>query len=145
MMKRYSLPQNANGLARALRRNATAAEQTLWRALREHLPTHKFRRQVPMGCYIADFACHASRLIVELDGGQHAVQTEQDRQRTDFLNGEGYLVLRFWNNQVVENLEGVLASIHAALTPHPNPLPQGERAFAMTTRADAAPLFEAGA
>lgn len=103
--------------ARELRRNATDAEKLLWKCLREQLPSAKFRRQVPFGSYFADFASHSTRLIIELDGGQHDEATDADR--TAFLLGEGYHVIRFWNHDVMQNPEGVLATIVAAFTPHP--------------------------
>jgi very-short-patch-repair endonuclease len=106
--------------ARRLRRDATEAETVLWYALRERLGATKFRRQVPFGDrYYADFVSHEARLIVEVDGSQHAEAKDRDEARTRFLNGEGYKVLRFWNNDVLQNLEGVLAVIAAAL---PSPL-----------------------
>ncbi|MFC3440158.1 endonuclease domain-containing protein [Sphingobium rhizovicinum] len=103
--------------ARELRRAATDAEKRLWALLRQRLPAAKFRRQVPLGPYFADFASHAGRLILEIDGGQHDEATDADR--TAFLNGEGYHVIRFWNHDVMQNPEGVLATIAAAFTPHP--------------------------
>ncbi len=84
----------------------------------------KFRRQVPLGTYFVDFASHSARMIVEVDGGQHAVDRDRDAVRTAFLNGEGYRVLRFWNHDVMQNIDGVLATIAAALPPHP-PTPDG--------------------
>ena len=75
----------------------------------------KFRRQMPIGPYIVDFACPISRLAVELDGGQHAEANSRDAVRTPYLGTQGYRVLRFWNNDVLENLEGVVAAIGAAL------------------------------
>lgn len=110
-LKRLSLAPDAIGKARALRRNPTDAETLLWRALRENFPDARFRRQVPLGPYFADFASHKAKLIVEVDGGQHAAALDQDQKRTAFLNAEGYRLLRFWNNEVVENLEGVLHRI----------------------------------
>jgi very-short-patch-repair endonuclease len=89
----------------------------LWYALREKLPAAKFRRQVPFGLYFADFASHAAKLIVEVDGGRHTA--DRDAIRTAFLNSEGYRVMRFWNNEVLQNLEGVLAAISSQL---PSPL-----------------------
>ena len=103
--------------ARALRRDMTPAERKLWRALRAVRPNAHFRHQVPFGPYYADFASHAARLVIEVDGGQHTPQ--RDAARTRFLEREGYRVLRFWNNEVIENLDGVLAVIAAAL---PSPL-----------------------
>jgi very-short-patch-repair endonuclease len=114
-MKRYPMA-GAIPRARRLRREATVFERMLWAALRERLPGLKFRRQVPFGPYIADFANHRARLIIELDGEGHAFRTESDALRTRFLEGEGYRVLRFWNAEVVENLDGVIDTIGAAAT-----------------------------
>jgi len=104
--------------ARRLRHNLTAAERRLWRSLRtfELKGTH-FRRQVPIGSYVADFACMAAKLIIEIDGSQHgeAVNKARDDVRTRWLEGEGYRVLRFWNNDIVQNPQGVLDVIYAAL------------------------------
>jgi len=97
--------------AKQLRRDSTVAEKKLWRALRAKLPGFKWRRQMPVGPYIVDFACFAERLIVELDGGQHADAIDYDRSRTRLLNSQGYKVLRFWNNDVMENIDGVLEAI----------------------------------
>lgn len=104
--------------ARRLRERATRAEVLLWRSL-ERVPvanTH-FRRQVPIGRYVVDFACLAARLVIELDGGHlaEAEQVKADADRTAWLESEGYRVLRFWNREVEENLEGVLDTIHAAI------------------------------
>lgn len=118
-MRRESLPTNAIPRARSMRRNATTAESVLWYALREALPQAKFRRQVPIGRYIADFASHRAKLIIEVDGGQHGERIEQDAKRTRFLEGEGFRVIRFWNNDVLTNCDGVLEQIAAAL---PSPL-----------------------
>ncbi len=113
--------------ARALRANGTDAEQTLWRHLRSRqLDGHKFRRQHLIGPYIADFACIEARLVVELDGGQHAQAgaVEHDERRTQFLQDQGWHVLRFWNHEVLMELAGVLQAIAQVLNrPHPNPLP----------------------
>jgi len=113
-------------LARSLRKNQTDAERKLWRRLRaRELCGFKFRRQYPIAPYIVDFICVEKRLIVEIDGGQHATMTEIDNTRTEFLNARGYRVLRFWNNEVLQQLDAVLAKILDSLThPHPNPLPQ---------------------
>ena len=102
--------------ARALRRNQTDAEGLLWHHLRsKQLGGFKFRRQHPVGPYIADFICLSHKLIVEIDGGQHAEQKVRDSRRDAFLRGESYRVLRFWNNEVFENCFGVLERIFAAL------------------------------
>jgi len=85
----------------------------------------KFRRQYPIAPYIVDFICVEKRLIVEIDGGQHVTMTELDNTRTEFLNARGYRVLRFWNNEVLQQLDAVLARILDSLMhPHPSPLPQ---------------------
>ena len=120
-------PQRA--FARRMRNEPTEAERELWWHLRRRLPredTH-FRRQVQIGPYIADFACHKPKLVVKIDGGQHGSQTAQDHARTQRLEAEGYRALRFWNNDVLGNIEGVLTEILQALatTPTPDPSPQG--------------------
>ena len=114
-MKRLTLPANAIPRARRLRREMTLAERNLWRGLRDSLPGHHWRKQIPFGPYFADFCSHSGKLIIEVDGGQHAEATAYDAARTRFLNGEGYRVIRFWNDDVVANLGGVLAAIAAGL------------------------------
>ena len=108
--------------AKRLRRNFTDAERKLWQLLRSRqLNEAKFRRQQPIGPYIADFVCQEARLIVEADGGQHS-DSGHDRRRTEFLNSAGYRVLRFWNHNILGNADGVLHIISGALTtPHPAP------------------------
>ncbi|MFO0390086.1 MAG: DNA repair protein RecO [Alphaproteobacteria bacterium] len=102
--------------ARELRRNQTDAEQKIWHHLRAHrFGQYGFRRQKPIGNYIADFICMEKQLIIELDGGQHAEQQEYDDKRTAFLESKGYKVLRFWNNDVLGNIDGVLETISNAL------------------------------
>jgi very-short-patch-repair endonuclease len=94
----------------------TDAERKLWTRLRNRgAAGAKFRRQVPMGSFFADFACVERRLIVEVDGGQHADAGAADQRRTRALSDHGYTVLRFWNSEVLQNLDGVLAKIEAAL------------------------------
>ena len=101
--------------ARALRRNSTIAERTLWRLLRSRqLAAAKFRRQVPAGPYVADFVSFGHRLVIECDGGQHA-DDPSDETRDVWFAGQGFRVLRFWNNDVLNNPEGVLTTILAAL------------------------------
>ncbi len=116
-------------LARKLRQNPTDVEKNLWTYLRDRrLLGFKFRRQHPIGSYVADFCCLEKRLVVELDGGQHAQRSVHDLARTNDMKKEGFRVIRFWNNQVLENPQGVLESIVAALkSPHLDPLPGGER------------------
>ena len=100
----YRLTRNA----RNLRSNATEAERTVWRLLSRYRP--KFTRQLPVGPYIADLACREARLIVELDGGQHAA-SEKDKIRTVYLEFEGWTVIRYWNSEVAENPDGVASDI----------------------------------
>jgi very-short-patch-repair endonuclease len=101
--------------ARRLRRDMTEVEKRLWYLLRRgQFEGVKFKRQVPIGPYIVDFACLSWRLIIELDGGQHDSQRKQDARRTAYLEAEGYRVIRFWNNEVLENLDYVLATIGGA-------------------------------
>jgi very-short-patch-repair endonuclease len=112
--------------ARRLRRDATDAEQKLWRHLRRlSLPDSHFRRQATIGPYFADFACHRTRLVIEVDGGQHNEdrQVELDAARTAYLHSQGYRVLRFWNHDVLENIDGVLQTINEALKSGPPPTP----------------------
>ncbi len=115
-------------IARRLRRDATDVEKILWRALRERIGVWKFRRQHPIGRRIADFACPARKLVIELDGGQHAERTVADDRRAGELARYGYRVIRFSNADVLENLEDVLSTIRFALEappPHPTSPPQG--------------------
>lgn len=103
--------------AKSLRANQTEAEQRLWYHLRAHrFMELKFKRQKPMGRYIVDFVCVERRLIIELDGGQHAEQVEYDQNRDAWLRSQGYVVLRFWNNEIMQQLEGVLEQIRCTLT-----------------------------
>ena len=82
----------------------------------------KFKRQKPMGQYIVDFVCVEQRLIIELDGGQHAEQVEYDQHREAWLRSQGYTVLRFWNSEVMQQLEGVLEQVRCTVTLSPTPL-----------------------
>jgi very-short-patch-repair endonuclease len=116
--------------ARAMRLAPTEAERKLWWHLRYRLtvPGSHFRRQVRLGPYIVDFVCHASRVAIEVDGGQHGEQVERDARRSTFLEAHGYRVLRFWNNEVLTSIGGVLEVIHGAIlaTPTPTPPHKGE-------------------
>jgi very-short-patch-repair endonuclease len=122
--------------ARALRKRMTDAERLLWRHLRNReLGGWKFRRQYPVGPFIiVDFICLENNVIIEVDGGQHAENEALDLQRSAYLNKMGYRVLRFWNNEVLQETEAVLNEIYAILTrsnqnspsPQPSP-PLGER------------------
>jgi very-short-patch-repair endonuclease len=116
--------------ARTMRLSPTEAERKLWWHLRHRMPlagTH-FRRQVRLGHYIVDFASHGPKMVIELDGGQHAGQTKRDEARSMFLKSEGYRVLRFWNNEVLTNIDGVMEMIQSAIlaTPTPTPPHKGE-------------------
>ena len=110
------------GRARSLRRNMTDAEQLLWRELRRNALGWRFRRQFPVPPYIVDFACIEARLIIEIDGGQHAIAGEHDR-RDNRLRQQGWRLLRFWNNEVFENRTGVLQKISDTLGPWPSVYP----------------------
>ena len=130
--------------ARSLRNTATDAERKLWQELRMMKTEGRhFRRQVPLVGYIADFACHSCKLVIELDGGQHNadVNVMRDNQRTEQLARDGYRIVRFWNADLMTNLEGVIDTIrHAAgletmyeygegilgATPTPTPPHKGE-------------------
>jgi very-short-patch-repair endonuclease len=108
-----------------MRSQQTDGERRLWQILRAHrFAGYKFRRQVPIDFYIADFVCFPRRLIVELDGGQHA-ESRRDKHRDAFLKSQGFRVLRIWNNDLFTNEEGVAEAIFAALRspPLPNPSP----------------------
>ncbi len=97
-----------------LRKEPTPAERKLWAAIRNDQLGVNFRRQHAIGRYIPDFACVEKKLIIELDGSQHLEQEEYDKGRTRYLESQGYTVIRFWNNEVLNNIEGViLAIIHA--------------------------------
>lgn len=115
--------------SRSLRRDQTDAERKLWMHLRNRqVGGVKFRRQHFITPFIADFCCPEKQLIIELDGGQHAERVEADRRRTGFLESQGYRVIRFWNHEVLENIEGVLEQVVTILNdPHPIPLPSRER------------------
>ena len=112
-------------VARKLRATSTDAEQRLWRHLRaRQLEGAKFVRQFPIGSHVVDFACRAAHLVVELDGGQHTEAADAERTRS--IEAFGYRVIRFWNNDVLNETEAVLETIHAALTS-----PWGEVAHAV--------------
>ncbi len=105
----------ASSSARRLRANPTDAEIRLWSRLRrKHLDGFRFRRQHPMGPYVVDFFCPEAKLVVEVDGGQHA-DSASDAVRTRWLEAGGHRVIRFWNNDVLANTEGVLLTILGAL------------------------------
>ncbi len=118
-----------------MRSEPTDAERALWQLLRaKRFVGYKFKRQVPIDRYIVDFVCFADRLIIEADGSQHA-ESDYDAERDAYLAGQGFRVLRFWNNDILTNTEGVGEAIWAALqdetsTPSPQPLSRkGRGAF----------------
>ncbi|MFQ5773874.1 MAG: endonuclease domain-containing protein [Kiloniellaceae bacterium] len=111
-------------IARSLRRNATDAEHLLWQRLRNRqIADLKFRRQEPIGPFVVDFFCLERNLIVEVDGGQHATAQDRDAARTAWLEARGYRVIRFWNNEVIGNIEGVLETIARAVRETKSPSP----------------------
>jgi very-short-patch-repair endonuclease len=119
--------------ARQLRREQTEAEKSLWAAPRgRQFRGYTFRRQFVIGSVIADFCCFEFRIVVEIDGGQHADYAAADQTRSAFLSSHGFRVLRFWNNEVLQNLNGVLQTICYVLEstrpqnkPSPEPSPSG--------------------
>ncbi len=126
------LPAETLEFARTLRQTHTDAEQLMWGLLRDRrLANAKFQRQKPVGPYFLDFYCHEYKLAIELDGGQHDEQRERDAKRDAYLADRGIRVLRFWNNQVLDEIEAVLAAIWATLQDAPSPLapPPGEEGY----------------
>jgi very-short-patch-repair endonuclease len=117
--------------ARELRRDGSRAEHKVWELLRaRRIGGAKFRRQHPIGPYFADFACISRKLVIEVDGDHHAFQVEADARRTAAMEREGWQVVRFWANQVVQNPEGTWAEIEQVIDarpPSPNLSPKGER------------------
>ena len=110
-----------NQIARNLRRRQTDTERLLWSRLRNRqLAGYKFRRQHPIGRFVVDLVCLDVKLIVEVDGGQHAERHEEDQQRTAFMQQAGFRVLRFWNNDVLNNTEAVLDAIRNELVKGPS-------------------------
>ncbi len=124
-------------MARKLRANLTDAEIKFWNHVKQRqFRGLKFRRQTPVGPYVADYLCYEHHLIVEIDGGQHNDKTA-DLERTKFLESKGFRVMRFWNNDVLQNIEGVLETIAAELglngSPSPNPsLREGKKKEAIS-------------
>jgi very-short-patch-repair endonuclease len=114
----------ASPRARSLRRTSTDAERKLWYALRrKQLEGFRFRRQHPIGPYVVDLVCLSERLVIEVDGGQHAERVDYDRERTHWLESRGYRVLRFWNHDVLLNAAGVVDVILDTLERREHPPP----------------------
>jgi very-short-patch-repair endonuclease len=116
------MPDHKRAFAKQLRQTMTDTERLLWRYLRRSHFGVKFRRQQPIGQYIVDFVCFENKLVVEVDGGQH-LESASDERRDAWLRGQGFEILRFWNNQVLEQTEAVLEKIYGVLSPSPHPLP----------------------
>ena len=114
--------------SRELRATPTDAERKLWSYLSARkVAGTRFNRQFPIGPLIGDFVSRGAKLVVEVDGGQHAVSTEDDAARTRYMEAQGYRVIRFWNNDVLGNIEGVVATIERALVDRPSPSPSHKR------------------
>jgi very-short-patch-repair endonuclease len=117
------------GIAKTLRKNNTDVERLLWEHLKaRQLEGVKFRRQQPIGRYIVDFVSFEKNIVIEIDGGQHSVGKDRDEERDNWLGVQGFKVLRFWNNEIIQNIEGVLEVIrdHCLFHPPLNPLPSRE-------------------
>ena len=121
MDKSYKCP---TARSRELRLNPTEPEKRLWQILSgRRLAGVRFNRQFPIGPFICDFVARSIKLVIELDGGQHASSTAYDTNRTTFLEQRGYRVIRFWNHDVLENIEGIMTLIKEALKDRPSPSP----------------------
>jgi very-short-patch-repair endonuclease len=122
-----SMNDRQREFAHRMRAEPTEAERVLWQRLRHDiaLTDSHFRRQAAIGPFIVDFASRRAKRVIELDGGQHDWQRASDLSRTRRIEAAGYRVLRFWNNDVLANLDGVLHQIQCALPPTPEPSPQG--------------------
>ena len=127
MISSHAMPDRQRQFARQMRAQPTDAERVLWQRLRHDiaLAGSHFRRQVVVGPFIVDFASRRAKIVIELDGGQHNWQQASDSSRQRQIEAAGYRVLRFWNHDVLGNLDGVLTEIQSALTPTPDPSPQG--------------------
>jgi very-short-patch-repair endonuclease len=118
LMPHSNIDQKTRNRARELRKSMTEPERRLWRRLRElERPGVRIRRQTPIGPYIVDFACLSRRLVIEVDGDLHGHDAgiAHDAKRTEWLDNQGYRVLRFWNTDVCQNIDGVLETIQIAL------------------------------
>jgi len=118
------MPINLTEVAKDLRKSMTDAEKALWQRLKaRQLDGFKFRRQEQIGRFIADFVCFERGIIIEADGGQHSIEREKDEERTQWLHSQGFTVLRFWNNDILTNIEGVMEAIRTACMEAPSPRP----------------------
>ena len=118
------MKRKLTSLARALRKNMTKAEMKLWNRLRRKQLGVIFRRQYPIGDYIADFVSFDAKVVVEVDGGQHA-DSKTDASRDKWFVSRGFKVLRFWNNDVLKNIEAVIGRVYREVSPPPTPLHRG--------------------
>jgi len=117
------MPNNLTNRAKTLRHNSTEAEKLLWWHLRaKQLEGLRFRRQQPIGNYIVDFVCFEEQIVIEIDGGQHAIERAKDIERDNWLQEQEFRVLRFWNNDVLTNIEGVIETIRASIVSSHPPL-----------------------
>ncbi len=122
-------------MAKTLRVSMTDAERRLWSRLRREQLGAKFRRQHAIGSFIVDFVCLDPKLVIEIDGSQHLDQAAYDQRRSDYLNRQGFQVLRFWANEALAETDAIVSSIQQALLalrrarPHPSPPPVGEGAY----------------
>jgi very-short-patch-repair endonuclease len=111
---------NITKAAKTFRKNPTKAERLLWKNLRaKQLEEFKFRRQQPIGNYVVDFVCFEKQIVIEVDGGQHAREIIKDKEREKWLKKQGFKILRFWNNEVLRNIEGVIEEITKNCIFHP--------------------------
>jgi very-short-patch-repair endonuclease len=118
------LSGNITKVAKNLRKKSTDAERLLWRHLRaKRLAGFKFRRQQPIENFVVDFICFENRLVIEVDGGHHQLEKDKDTKRDNWLKEQDFRVLRFWNNEVLRNIEGVLEVIRENCLCHPPPTP----------------------
>ncbi len=118
------MKNNITKIAKTLRKNSTKAERLLWRNLRaKQIDGLKFRRQEPLGDYVVDFICFEKRLVIEVDGGQHMIKVVKDKERESWLKKKGFKILRFWNNEVLRNIEGILEVISRNCSDHPPFIP----------------------
>ena len=125
MDKGYKRP---TARSRVLRQNMTDAERRLWGCLSARkVAGVRFNTQFPIGPFICDFVSRGAGLVIEVDGGQHATAEEADAARSRYIEAQGYRVIRFWNHDVMENLEGVVAEIERALVDRPSPNPSRKR------------------
>ena len=114
--------------SRELRNNSTPAERALWSQLSARkIAGVRFNRQFPIGPFICDFVSRTAKLVIEVDGSQHAIGVEKDEARTAYLQSQGYRVIRFWNNDVLERMDGVVSEIERVLSDMPSPSPSRKR------------------